>query len=59
MTLAHFIYIPAVMLLALVIGYVLGGRAALAAKADREEAGRRREARRARRDRAHRDAARE
>ena len=49
-TAAHFIYIPAVLLLGIVIGFMLGGRAArdeVAARAAREMA---REARRAARD---------
>jgi hypothetical protein len=49
MTLAHFIYIPGVLLAGLVIGYVLGGRAEQTGRADREDRSRRREARRARR----------
>lgn len=36
MTLGHFLYIPGVLLLGLLIGYVLGGRAAAATAADRE-----------------------
>ncbi len=49
MTLAHFVYIPGMILLGVVIGYVLGGRAAEAARADRDAAASRRDARRARR----------
>jgi hypothetical protein len=40
-TTAHFIYIPAVMILGIVIGFILGGRAtrdALAAQAEKEKA---------------------
>jgi hypothetical protein len=40
-TTAHFIYIPAVLLLGIVIGFILGGRAArdaFAAQAEREKA---------------------
>lgn len=51
MTLAHFVYIPGLLLIGIVIGYVLGGRAAEAARADAVEKDRRREARRARRER--------
>ena len=51
MSLAHFIYIPAILVLGIVIGYILGGRAAEGAKAEKAEAERRREARRARRER--------
>ena len=50
MTLAHFVYIPGVLLLGIVIGYVLGGRAVEGARADAAEKDRRREARRARRE---------
>ena len=49
MTLAHFVYIPGLLLVGAVIGYVLGGRAAESAKAEKVERDRRREARRARR----------
>lgn len=45
MTLGHFLYIPGVLCLGLLIGYVLGGRAAEVAKADREADVRRRAAR--------------
>ena len=51
MTLAHFIYIPAILVVGIVIGYILGGRAVEGAKAEKAEAERRREARRARRER--------
>lgn len=47
MTLAHFVYIPGILLLGIVIGYVLGGRAAEAARAEADERNRRRAARRA------------
>jgi hypothetical protein len=49
MTLAHFVYIPGILLVGAVIGYVLGGRAAETAKAEKVDRDRRREARRARR----------
>ncbi|MEX1365478.1 MAG: hypothetical protein AB1Z98_20290 [Nannocystaceae bacterium] len=45
MTLAHFIYIPGVLLLGMTVGYILGGRAAEVAKAERSEKDARREAR--------------
>ncbi len=48
MTLAHFVYIPGILLVGIVIGYVLGGRAALTASADRDAKVRARDARRAR-----------
>ncbi|MCB9568106.1 MAG: hypothetical protein H6710_13000 [Myxococcales bacterium] len=48
MTLGHFFYIPGVLVLGLVIGYVLGGRAAVAQSADRDERDARKAARRAR-----------
>ena len=48
MTLAHFVYIPGVLLVGIVIGYVLGGRAAMAAQADRRHRDQRRIARQAR-----------
>jgi hypothetical protein len=48
MSLAHILYIPAILLLGIVIGYVLAGRAAAAARADKDADERRREARRAR-----------
>lgn len=47
MTLGHFLYIPGVLCLGLLIGYILGGRAAEVARADREEVARRRAARQA------------
>ena len=37
MTLAHFIYIPGVLLVGLVIGYVLGGRAEQMQRAERSD----------------------
>ena len=49
MTLGHFVYIPGILLLGVVIGYVLGGRAASVQSADSEERDRRRAAREARR----------
>jgi len=45
MTLGHFLYIPGVLCLGLLIGYILGGRAAEVARADREQQARRRAAR--------------
>ena len=48
MTLAHFVYIPGILLVGIVIGYVLGGRAAMTATADKAVRDRAREARRAR-----------
>jgi hypothetical protein len=50
MTLAHFIYIPGVLIVGIVIGYILGGRAAEGARHNVDEKDRRRAARRARRD---------
>lgn len=50
MTLGHFLYIPGVLCLGLLIGYILGGRAVEVARADREADARRRAARRARED---------
>jgi hypothetical protein len=47
MTLAHFVYIPGILLVGMVIGYVLGGRAAVTASADRDARDRARAARRA------------
>jgi hypothetical protein len=41
-TLGHFLYIPGVLCLGLLIGYVLGSRAAEVARADREADARRR-----------------
>lgn len=49
MTLAHFVYIPGLLLLGAVIGYVLGGRAAEMDKVEAEDKDSRRAARRARR----------
>ncbi len=48
MTLAHFIYIPGVLLVGIVIGYVLGGRAVETARADKDQRTRARAARKAR-----------
>ncbi|MBC8072471.1 MAG: hypothetical protein IAG13_29380 [Deltaproteobacteria bacterium] len=48
MTLAHFVYIPGILLLGMVIGWVLGGRAVETARADKHEKDRARAARRAR-----------
>lgn len=48
MTLGHFLYIPGVLLLGVLIGYVLGGRAAAAAEGDRALRDQRAAARRAR-----------
>jgi hypothetical protein len=45
MTLAHFIYIPGVLLLGIVVGYILGGRAAELAKAEADDKTRRKHAR--------------
>ncbi|MCA9656072.1 MAG: hypothetical protein H6712_16940 [Myxococcales bacterium] len=45
MTLAHFIYIPGVLLFGVVVGYILGGRAAELARAEKGEKDARREAR--------------
>ena len=50
MTLGHFLYIPGVLCLGLLIGYILGGRAVEVARADREADAARKAARRARRD---------
>lgn len=49
MTLGHFIYIPGILLLGIVIGYVLGGRATAIADADAAEKDARAAARDARR----------
>ena len=49
MTLGHFIYIPGILLLGMVIGYVLGGRAAEVTRRDDAEKDARRSAREARR----------
>jgi hypothetical protein len=48
MTLAHFVYIPGILLVGIVIGWVLGGRAAETARADKAQKDRARAARRAR-----------
>ncbi len=48
MTLAHFVYIPGLLLLGIVIGYVLGGRAAVTASEDKDARARARAARHAR-----------
>ena len=48
MSLSHILYIPATLLVGIVIGYVLAGRAAAAARADKDANERRRAARRAR-----------
>ena len=53
MTLAHFVYIPGVLLVGIVIGYVLGGRAVELAKGESQDKASRRAARRARRDAEH------
>lgn len=45
MTLGHFLYVPGVLCLGLLIGYILGGRAAEVARADHEQQARRRAAR--------------
>jgi hypothetical protein len=50
MTLGHFLYVPGVLCLGLLIGYILGGRAAEVARADHEQQARRRAARDAARD---------
>ena len=47
MTLAHFIYIPGVLLFGIVVGYVLGGRAAQMADAEQQDKAQRRKAREA------------
>ena len=49
MTLGHFVYIPGILLLGVVIGYVLGGRSAALAKEDAQDKDRRKAARDARR----------
>jgi len=49
-TTAHFIYIPFVLLIGIVLGFVLGGRAARDAMAAREERDKARAARRAARE---------
>lgn len=48
-TTAHFIYIPAVLILGIVIGFILGGRAARDALAAQQERDAARAARRAKR----------
>jgi hypothetical protein len=48
MTLGHFIYIPGILLLGIVIGLVIGSRKAELAKGDQVEKDRRRAAREAR-----------
>ncbi len=48
MTLGHFLYIPGVLCLGILIGYILGGRAVEVARADREADALRQAARRAR-----------
>lgn len=50
MTLGHFLYIPGILLVGIMIGYSLGGRAAEAGRKDREERDERKAARQARRD---------
>lgn len=45
MTLAHFIYIPGIVLVGMAIGYVLGGRAAEMARAEKADKDKRRAAR--------------
>jgi hypothetical protein len=49
MTLGHFIYIPGILLLGIVIGFVLGGRKAELAAGDVAEKDQRKAAREARR----------
>ena len=49
MTLGHFIYIPGILLLGIVIGYVLGGRKAALEAGEAAEKDQRRAAREARR----------
>ncbi|MFV8753088.1 hypothetical protein ACNOYE_21275 [Nannocystaceae bacterium ST9] len=49
MTTGHFIYIPGILLLGIVIGFVLGGRKAELARSDESEKDERRAAREARR----------
>ena len=49
MTLAHFIYIPGLLGLGMVIGFVFGGRAATGEKAEADHKAQRRAARAARR----------
>lgn len=45
MSLAHFIYIPGVLIFGVVVGYILGGRAAEMAKVEADDKTRRRNAR--------------
>ena len=47
MTLGHFLYIPGVLCLGLLIGWILGGRAAEVARADKDQSARRRAERQA------------
>jgi hypothetical protein len=54
MTTGHFIYIPGILLIGIVIGFVLGGRKAELARGEQSEKDERRAAREARR-RAERD----
>lgn len=49
MTTGHFIYIPGILLIGIVIGFVLGGRKAELARDDQSEKDQRRAAREARR----------
>ena len=49
MTLGHFIYIPGILLLGIVIGFILGGRKAELAGDEQAEKDRRKAAREARR----------
>ncbi|NVB36506.1 hypothetical protein G6O69_01590 [Pseudenhygromyxa sp. WMMC2535] len=49
MTLGHFIYIPGMLLLGVVIGFVLGGRKAELSQVEADEKDQRRAAREARR----------
>lgn len=49
MSLAHFVYIPALLLVGAVIGYLLGGHAAEMVKTEADDKDTRRAARRARR----------
>lgn len=49
MTTGHFIYIPGILLLGIVIGFVLGGRKAELARSEQAEKDERRAAREARR----------
>ncbi len=50
MTLGHFLYIPGILLVGIMIGYALGGRAAEAGQKDRAERDQRRAQRQARRE---------